>query len=190
MTLTLSTSIEGSFCGSISLLSGMTCEFACVVGGCNCPITHLIFQGPALLSKSTLNSMLVDGHISLSDIYITQEKYSVEYYSWVYFLKFSVMRIQILGARLRLRDLSGISVLITLTLNVRGPSYLGLTMSISWLLMPWLLTPPGHQQPWYWLCTIGRFLSYLRKDFNYLRRTNVEKWHKMWIYVPSEKLST
>ena len=27
-----------------------------------------------------------------------------------------------------------------LTLNVRGPSYLGLTRSISWLLMPWLLT--------------------------------------------------
>ena len=27
----------------------------------------------------------------------------------------------------------------TLTLNVRGPSYLGLTTSILWLLMPWLL---------------------------------------------------
>ena len=35
-----------------------------------------------------------------------------------------------------------------LTLNVRRPSYLGLTRSISWLLMPWLLTSPGHQQPW------------------------------------------
>ena len=35
-----------------------------------------------------------------------------------------------------------------LTLNVREPSYLGLTRSISWLLMPWLLTSPGHQQPW------------------------------------------
>ena len=66
-----------------------------------------------------------------------------------------------------------------LTLNVRGPSYLGLTRSISWLLMPWLLTSPGHQQPWYWLCKIGRFLSYLRKDFNYLRHMNVEIWHKM-----------
>ena len=33
------------------------------------------------------------------------------------------------------------------TLNVRGPSYLGLTRSISWLLMPWILTSPGHQQP-------------------------------------------
>ena len=65
-------------------------------------------------------------------------------------------------------------------LNVRGPSYLVLTRSISWLLMPWLLMSPGHQQPWYWLtCRIGRFLSYLRKDFNYLHRTNVVKWHKM-----------
>ena len=35
----------------------------------------------------------------------------------------------------------------SLTLNERGPSYFGLTRSISWLLMPWLLTSPGHQQP-------------------------------------------
>ena len=62
----------------------------------------------------------------------------------------------------------GLNVL-TKTLNVRGPSYLGLTMSISWLLMPWLLTSPGHQHPWYWLCRIGGFLSYLRMDFKYLR---------------------
>ena len=34
-----------------------------------------------------------------------------------------------------------------LTLNVRGPSYLGLTTTTSWLLMPWLLTSPGCQQP-------------------------------------------
>ena len=49
------------------------------------------------------------------------------------------------------------------TLNVRGPSYFGLTRSISRLLMTWLLTSPGHQQPWYWLCRIGRFLFYLRR---------------------------
>ena len=80
----------------------------------------------------------------------------------------------------------------SLTPNVRGPSYLGLTRSLSWLLMPWLLTSPGHQQSWYWLCSIGRFLSYLRKDFKYLLRTNVEKWHKMWIdvYVLSWKCCT
>ena len=72
-----------------------------------------------------------------------------------------------------------------LTLKVRGPSYLGLTMSISWLLMPWLLTSPGYQQPWYWLCRIGRFLSYLRKDFKYLRGINVEKWHNVNICLRS-----
>ena len=79
-----------------------------------------------------------------------------------------------------------------LTLDVWGPSYLGLTRSISWLMMPWLLTSPGHQQPWHWLCRIGRFLSYLMKNLNYLCRINVEKWHKMYIYVyvPSEKIST
>ena len=78
------------------------------------------------------------------------------------------------------------------TLNVRGPSYLGLTRSISWLLMPWLLASPGHQQPWYWLYRMGRSLSYLRKDFNHLCHINVEEWHKCKyrFYVPSEKFST
>ena len=58
-----------------------------------------------------------------------------------------------------------------LTLNVRGPSYFGLSRSISWLLMPWLLSLPGHQHPWYWQCRIGRFLSYLRKDPNFQNDT-------------------
>ena len=53
-----------------------------------------------------------------------------------------------------------------LTFNVRGPSYLGLTRSISWLLLPWLLVSPGHQQPWYWLCKIGKSWSYMRKAFS------------------------
>ena len=65
------------------------------------------------------------------------------------------------------------------TLNVRGPSYLGLFRSISWLLMPWLLTSPGHQQPWYRLYKIWRFLSYLRKGFMCLCHIIVEEWHKM-----------
>ena len=57
-------------------------------------------------------------------------------------------------------------VWVCLTLNVRGPSYLGLTRSITWLFMPWLLTSPGHQQPWYRLCRICTSGSYLRKDFS------------------------
>ena len=67
-----------------------------------------------------------------------------------------------------------------LTLNVRGPSYLGLTRSISWLLMPWLLKSPGHQQPWDWLYKICRSFSYSRK---YLCDINEDEWHKMYIYV-------
>ena len=66
-----------------------------------------------------------------------------------------------------------------LTLDVRGLSYLGLPRSNIMAVVSWLLTSPGHQQPWYWLCRIGRFLSYLRNDLNYLRCINVEKWHKM-----------
>ena len=79
-----------------------------------------------------------------------------------------------------------------LTLNVRGPSYIGLTRSISWLLMPWLLPSPGYQQSWYWLYRICTSFSYSRKDFKYQCQINVEEWHKMQIYVhiPSEKYST
>ena len=57
--------------------------------------------------------------------------------------------------------------------------------------MPWLLVSPGHQQPWYCLCRIHKSLSYLRKDFYYLCRINVEEWHKiqLYVYVPSENLA-
>ena len=57
--------------------------------------------------------------------------------------------------------------------------------------MPWLLTSPGHQQPWYWLHRVCRPFSCLRKDFKYLCQINVEEWHKMQIhvYIPSEKFS-
>ena len=79
----------------------------------------------------------------------------------------------------------------SLTLNMRGPSNLGLTRSISWQLMPWLLTSPGHQQPWYWLFRICRS-SYLRRCLKYLCEINVEEWHKMqiYVYVSSEKFSS
>ena len=52
-------------------------------------------------------------------------------------------------------------------------------MISTWLLMPWLLASPGHQQPWYWLCRICRSLSYSRRNFNYLCLISVEEWHKM-----------
>ena len=61
-----------------------------------------------------------------------------------------------------------------LTLSVRGPSYYGLVRTISWLLMPWLLTSPGHQQLWYWLCRICRSWYYLRKDFKYMCLIDME----------------
>ena len=67
----------------------------------------------------------------------------------------------------------------SLTLSMQGSSYPSLTKSISWLLMPWLLASPGHQHPWFWLCRIGKFLSYTRKDFNYLWHIKVEEWQQM-----------
>ena len=43
--------------------------------------------------------------------------------------------------------------------------------------MPWLLTSPGHQQPWYWLCRIGRSLSYSRRNFKYMCLISVDEYH-------------
>ena len=34
---------------------------------------------------------------------------------------------------------------------------------------------------------MGKFLSYIRKDFKYLYRVNVEEWHEMWLYAFSWK---
>ena len=55
--------------------------------------------------------------------------------------------------------------------------------------MPWLLVSPGHQHPWYWLCKIDKFLSYTRKDFNYLCHVRVEEWCKVLrhFYIAYEK---
>ena len=53
-------------------------------------------------------------------------------------------------------------------LEVRGTSYLGLTWSISWLLMPWLLASPGHQQPWYWLSGSLRRQDISNHDIDYV----------------------
>ena len=50
---------------------------------------------------------------------------------------------------------------------------------------------PGHQQPWYWLCRIGRSLSYSGRNFNYRCLISVKEWHKMsiYVYVLSEKIA-
>ena len=39
------------------------------------------------------------------------------------------------------------------------PEYSRRTCSISWLLMPWQIVLPGHQQPWYWLSRINQSLN-------------------------------
>ena len=63
-----------------------------------------------------------------------------------------------------------------LTLHVRD-QIIPVQQSASWLLMAWLLVSPEHQHPWHWLCSIGKFLSYMRKDCKYLRHVSVEEWY-------------
>ena len=53
-------------------------------------------------------------------------------------------------------------------LTLREPNYRGLIRSLSWLLMLWLRLSPGHQQPQYWSCEIGKHWSFMRRDLDYL----------------------
>ena len=80
-----------------------------------------------------------------------------------------------------------------LTLNVRVPSYLGLTRSISWLLMPWLLMSRAHQQPWY-----VEYVEYVGSGLTWGRILSIcviSMWSndikcKYMFYFPSETFST
>ena len=44
--------------------------------------------------------------------------------------------------------------------------------TVSWLLMPWLLVLPGHQQPWCWQHKMGKFFSSFR-EFQHFCNTSV-----------------
>ena len=92
------------------------------------------------------------------------------YAGW-YLLEPIVVFLLLRGSKTRLlKD----TVMASILFNLRGPSYLGLTWSVSWPLMLWFLTSPGHQQSWYWLCRICRYWFYLRTDFRCLCHMNVE----------------
>ena len=65
---------------------------------------------------------------------------------------------------------------------LRSPENSGRTRSTPWLLMPWLLVLPCHQQPWYWLYRIYRTLSSTRKNINYLHHLSAEKFKKLPIF--------
>ena len=65
-------------------------------------------------------------------------------------------------------------------LSLRATKFLAWwTRSIPWLLMTWLLTSPGHQQPWYWLCKIHKLLVFRRNNFNNLHHFTVEERYKI-----------
>ena len=63
----------------------------------------------------------------------------------------------------------------SLTLLVLMAEYSWWTRSVPWLLIAWLLESAGQQQPWYWLCVMGRTLSSIIKDFSCLSHRSFEK---------------
>ena len=78
------------------------------------------------------------------------------------------------------------------TLLLLRPEYSGITRSIPWLLMPWLLLSPGHQQSWYWLCTMWTFLSSLGVNIRNLWHFNVKQWGERQapFFLNSRKFNT
>ena len=57
-------------------------------------------------------------------------------------------------------------VFIILTLLMLKAEYCVIIRSIPWLLIPWLLVLPGHQQPWCWICGIDWSLPSMGKKFH------------------------
>ena len=55
--------------------------------------------------------------------------------------------------------------------------------SIPFLMMPWLLKMPEHQQAWYWLCRIDNmYYCCFRVNLIYLGQATPKIWFKMWIW--------
>ena len=47
------------------------------------------------------------------------------------------------------------------------------------VVIPSLLTSPGHQRPWYQLRRMGKIMSYTRKGFNYPCHTSAREGYKI-----------
>ena len=46
-------------------------------------------------------------------------------------------------------------------------------------LAPCVANSLRYQQSWYWVCRAGKFLSYMRKEYNYLCHVSVGEWNKL-----------
>ena len=55
--------------------------------------------------------------------------------------------------------------------------------SIPFLLMPWLLKSPEHQQTWYCQCRIGNMKGYSFVNLVFCTWTNSKIWYEMWIHL-------
>ena len=68
-----------------------------------------------------------------------------------------------------------------LTLLMLEMEYSGLVGSVPYLLIPWLLKSPEHQQAWYWLCRTDNMYC-CRVNCIYLGQAKSKIWFK-WEYI-------
>ena len=66
-----------------------------------------------------------------------------------------------------------------------GDGIIRLWGSVPYLLMPWLLKSPEHQQAWYWLYGTANMSTCSRVNFVYLRQAKSEIRFNMWLFLLS-----
>ena len=113
-------------------------------------------------------------HSLCSIIYVFPKK-CISFQLWVHFQSWLDKRTSQISHVCLVNMPSG-SLCFRLTLLPLKLDYSCRSWSIPWMLMPWLLVLPGHQQPCYWLCIINSYLPFTSKDFKYLCHVSVKKW--------------
>ena len=71
-----------------------------------------------------------------------------------------------------------ITALEQFTLLIMRPKSSEITYSIPWLLIPWLLEAPGHQQPQHWQHIMSESWLFMRNGFYNLCHFQSQKWQK------------
>ena len=84
-------------------------------------------------------------------------------------------------------QMTSIIIGVMLTPLVLTLKYCGIYKSLPWLVMPWLLSLPGHQQLWCLLWRINGSSVFQGRDFNFLGEMQI-KYCVLKMYSPCKGL--